>query len=185
GVSVAVEVGPLVDEALPASVDDNAERIVVLLESIANGEVAGRRSIHVPLHCVGCRPVTGCGGTDLGRHAVAPTVVEAGATHLGEVPIWTQIAGAHLGVRFKATAGEHHRLGPYFDVLAAAARPHALNAPARADKGHGGGIIEHFDPGPLNSLVQRLDQLRASTQQMARKATPELELTTALERLPA
>jgi hypothetical protein len=48
-----VKVGALVDEPLPAGVDDDAERIIVLLEAVADGEVAVGRRIHVPLHGVG------------------------------------------------------------------------------------------------------------------------------------
>jgi hypothetical protein len=122
-----VEIGALVDEPLAAGIDDDAEGIVVLLEAVADGEVAVRRRVDVPLYGMGARPVAMRCGTELDGHAVAPAVVEAGATHLHEVPVWTEVAGAHLRVRFKAATSQHHGLGTQLDVLATLARTHALH----------------------------------------------------------
>ena len=57
GIGVAVKVEPLVEEALAARIHQDAEWIVVLLEAVADREVAIGRRIHVPLHGMRARPM--------------------------------------------------------------------------------------------------------------------------------
>src|SRR5436190_8136913 len=125
------------------------------------------------------------GGSKLDGHAMALPIVESSAADLGEVPVWPEVAGAHLRVRFKAAASQHHGLGTQLDVLATLARAHALHPAIRADESYGGRIVEHFDAGPFEGLVQRFDELRAAAEQVTGETAPELELAVDLERLPA
>ncbi len=48
GVGVAVEIEPLVEKTLALGIDDDAERVVVLLEAVADVEIAKRRGVEVP-----------------------------------------------------------------------------------------------------------------------------------------
>jgi len=91
-------------------------------------------------------------------------LLKSRAAHLGQVPVGSQIAGAHLGVGFEAAAGHDNGLRPQLDVLAVSPGAHTLHPPARVDETHCGRVVEHFDAGPLDSLVQRLDQLRSAAQ---------------------
>ena len=68
GIGVAVEVEPLVEETLAARIDDDAERVVVLLEAVADIEVAKGRRVQVPGDGVRARPMPGDGGADIERH---------------------------------------------------------------------------------------------------------------------
>ena len=52
GIGVIAEVGALVDEALAIGIDDDAERIAVLLEIVADFEVTIGRRIEIPADCV-------------------------------------------------------------------------------------------------------------------------------------
>src|SRR5215470_15863573 len=76
GVGVAVEVEPLVEKPLAARVDDNAERVVVLLEAVADIEVAKGWRVEVPRDGVCARPVTGDGGAEVERHPEALPRIE-------------------------------------------------------------------------------------------------------------
>src|SRR5438105_13303881 len=102
------------------------------------------------------------GGSKLDGHAMALPIVESSAAHLGEVPVGTEVAGAHLRVRFKAATSQHHGLGTQLDVLATLARTHALHGAARVDEADSGRIVEHFDAGAVEGLVQGFDAVRAA-----------------------
>jgi hypothetical protein len=52
-----VEVGALIEEALAARVDDDAERIVVFLELIPDRKITIRRRVDVPGDRMTARPV--------------------------------------------------------------------------------------------------------------------------------
>ena len=110
GVSVGVEIEALVDEALAERVDDDAERIVVLLEAVADIEVAERRRVQIPLHRMAPDQWPADGGADIERHLEPLAGVVLGAAHLGQIPIGAEIARAHLGIGLEPAAGEHHRL---------------------------------------------------------------------------
>ena len=123
GVGVVAEVGALVDEALARGVDHDAERVGVLLEGVADRKVAELGGVVVPADGVAAGPVAGRRGADVERHADAVAGVEAGAAHLRELPARAEVAGAPLGVRFEAAAGEDH--GPGLDVVKLALLLHA------------------------------------------------------------
>src|SRR4051812_39595107 len=106
------------------------------------------------------------GGSKLDGHAMALAIVESSAAHFGEVPVWPEIAGAHFRVRFKAATSQHHGLGTQLDVLATLARAHALHGAARVEEADSCRIVEHFDAGPFEGLVQRFDELRAAAEQV-------------------
>ena len=105
-----MEVEALVEEALAPGVDDDAERIVVLLKAVADIEVAKGRRVQIPGDRVRPRPVAGDRGAEIERHLQPLPGVEARAAHLGEVPARPQIARPHLGIGLEPAAGQHHRL---------------------------------------------------------------------------
>ena len=121
GVGERVEIPALVDEALALGVDQQAEDVAVLLELVADVDVAELRRVAVPAGGVAARPVAVGRGADVERHLQAVADVEARAAHLGEFPARAEVARAHLGVGLEAAAGEHHRLRAEFDGLALAA----------------------------------------------------------------
>ena len=61
-VGIAVEIEPFVEKTLAAGVDDDAERVVVLLEAVADIEVAKGRRVQIPGDGMRARPVAGDGG---------------------------------------------------------------------------------------------------------------------------
>ena len=69
GVGVVAVVRALVDEALAVQVDDDADRIGVLLEVVEDHAVAERRGADVPLHRVAGRPAAEGLRADLERGA--------------------------------------------------------------------------------------------------------------------
>src|SRR6516165_170820 len=77
GVGVAVEVAALVQETLAPGVDDDPERIVVLLEAITDIEVAKGRGVQIPGDGMRTRPVPGNGRTQVERHLQTLPSVEA------------------------------------------------------------------------------------------------------------
>jgi len=105
-----VEIEAFVQITLAACVDDDPERVVVLLEAVADIEVAERRCVQIPGDGMGARPVTGNRRPQIERHLQPLARVEARAAHLGEVPIRPEIACPHFGVGLEPAAGEHHRL---------------------------------------------------------------------------
>jgi hypothetical protein len=97
----------------------------VLLELVADREIAELGRIHLPLHGVAARPVAPRRSADLGRHADAVAGVEARAAHLGEVPARPEVAGAPFRVSLEAAAGQHDRLGVHVAFRAVVADAHA------------------------------------------------------------
>ena len=143
GIGVAVEVEPLVEEALAARVHQHAEWIVVLLEPIADREVAIGRRIHVPLHGMCARPVARHRGADVDRHAVAGAGVVFGAAHLGQIPVGPEIARAHFRIRFEPAAGEHHRLGAQIVLPEPVPDAHAVDARIAAQQRRRCRLVQH------------------------------------------
>src|SRR4051812_7718424 len=68
GVGVAVEVEALVEEPLAPCVDDDTERIAVLLETVADIQIAEWRRVNVPGASMRARPVAGRRGAEIERH---------------------------------------------------------------------------------------------------------------------
>src|SRR5207244_11533144 len=102
-----VDVGALVDEAAAVGVDEDAEGIAVLLELVADVELAELGRVPVPAAGVAARPVAEGAGADLEGHAEAVAGVEARAAHLGQLPARTEDAPPPLRVGLEADAGEH------------------------------------------------------------------------------
>ena len=107
----------------------------MLLEVVADLEVAELGRVAVPADRVRARPVAGRLGADVERHADAVAGVEAGAAHLGELPAGAQVARAHLGVGLEAAGRQHHAFAGDLDGLALVADAHALDAVVVADEG--------------------------------------------------
>ena len=82
-VGEAVEVEALVEEALAARVHQDAERVVVLLEAVADIEIAKGRGVQVPGDGMRPRPVPGNGRAEIERHLQPLARIEPRAAHLG------------------------------------------------------------------------------------------------------
>ena len=106
-VRVVAKVGAFVDETLSQCVDHDAKRIAVLLEIIADGEIAEFRRVAVPAHCVAPGPVAARRRADLERHRDPAAGIEASAANLRQIPSRTQIAGPPFGVRLEASRREN------------------------------------------------------------------------------
>src|SRR3984893_8910623 len=106
GISVIAEIGALVDEALAGGIDQDAERIGMLLELIADREIAEFRRVHFPLHGVTARPVAARSCANVDRHADAVAGVVARAAHLGQIPAGAEIARAPFRIGLKTPAGQ-------------------------------------------------------------------------------
>ncbi len=86
GVGVAVEIGAFVDVAFALGVDQDTERIIVLLELVADGEVPIGRRVNVPRHRMAAGPVTVGPRPDAHRKVETRAHVEACAAHFREFP---------------------------------------------------------------------------------------------------
>ena len=117
GVGVVAVVGALVDEALAVEVDDDADRVGMLLEVVEHHAVAERRRADVPLHRVTGGPAAERLRADVQRRLDAVAGVVPRAAHAAELPARAEVAHAHLRVGLEAAAGQHHRLRG--DVLVA------------------------------------------------------------------
>src|SRR5262249_10569620 len=185
GGGVIAEVGAFIDEALAGGVDHDGERIGVLLELVADREVAELGRVHLPPNRVAARPVAARARADLKRHADSVAGVEAGAAHLGEVPAGAEIAGAPFRVGLEATAGEYDRLAVKLAHLAVVADAHALDAGAVREQVERAGAVADLDAALLRRLGQHVDKAGAAADRFDGKAAPELELALDLERLAA
>ena len=128
GIGVVAEVGALVDETLAVGIDHDAERIAVLLETVAHREVAEGRRVAVPADGMAAGPVAVRHGADLERHADAVAGVEARTAHLGELPVRAEIAAAPLRIRLEPATGKHHRAARQFRRAPVDAGDHAMHA---------------------------------------------------------
>ena len=150
-IRVVAEVGALVDEALAARVHHDAERVGVLLKTVADGEIAELRRVRVPADRVATGPVAARRGADVERHTNAVAGVEARAAHAREVPAGTEIARAPRRIRFEAARGENHRIGVDRFLASAAGDAHTGNA---------AGLASSVRPRERRSAVQRRIVLR-------------------------
>ena len=160
GIGVVAEIGALVDEALAVGIDQNRERIGVLLELIADREIAEFGRIHLPLHGMAARPVAAGARADLQRHADAVAGVEAGAAHLGEIPARAEIARAPFRIGFEAAAGKHHRLAAQIAFHAVVTDAHAFYAHAVGQELERARLIADLDAALGGGLGQHLDEAR-------------------------
>src|SRR5207244_11086662 len=106
-VRVVAHVGALVDEALAVDVDDDADRIRMLLEVVPDLAVAVPGRVVVPLHGVAAASVAPRLGPDVAPHADAVARVIRRAAHAREIPVGAEVARAHLHVGLEAARGEH------------------------------------------------------------------------------
>src|SRR5262249_54307066 len=97
-VRVVAEVGPFVHEALTAQVDDDAQRVRVLLEVVADLAVAVPGRVEIPLHGMAPAPVAPGQRANLEGHADAVAGVVRRPAYTRELPVPAEIARAHLGV---------------------------------------------------------------------------------------
>ena len=82
----------------------------MLLEVVANGQVAELRRVHVPGHRVAAGPVAAGGRAEGHGHADAVAGVEARAANLRQVPARAQVAGAPSRVGLEAATSQDHRI---------------------------------------------------------------------------
>ena len=100
----------------------------MLLEVVADRQIAELRRVAIPTDRVATRPVAGRHGVDLERHLNAVAGVKARAANLREFPHRSEIARAHFGIGLKAAGRQHHALGPHLDGLAVVLNAHAVDA---------------------------------------------------------
>src|SRR3974377_2464769 len=81
----------------------------MLLELIADREIAELGSVHLPLDRMASRPVAARACADLHRHSNTVAIVETGAAHLGQVPAGSEITRAPFPIGFEAATGKHDR----------------------------------------------------------------------------
>src|SRR5207247_1934201 len=142
---VVAEVGALVNEALALRVEVDAPGIGVLLELVADREVAELRGVSLPGHGVAARPVAGRLRADVERHADRVAGVEARAAHFGELPAGAQVARAPLGIRLKAACGEHYRPAFNFYGLPCFFQDHTVDSVIIRNQRNGASFVPDVD----------------------------------------
>ena len=184
-VGVVAEVRALIDEALPVRVHHDAEGIAVLLEAVAHREVPELRGVPIPPHGVASRPVPVGHRTGFERHADPVAGVEPRPPHPREIPARAEVAGAPLGVRLEAAAGEHHGLPAHRERALLPARHDAPHRPALLDERHRARFVEDLDAFAFAALPQILDEPGTATPGLHRESAPEPEAPADPERLAA
>ena len=150
----AVKVGALVDEAPAVGVGQDAEGIAVLLELVADLELAELGCVPVPAAGVRARPVAEGIGADLQRHAQALAGVEPGPAYLRQLPSRTEIPRSPLGVGLEAAAGEHDRARRQITQLPTAADAHAVHAHAVPEERQRPCLVEDLDVAAVGRCRQ-------------------------------
>ena len=185
GVGVVAEIRALVDEAPPGRVHHDGEGVAVLLELIADREVAELWRVPFPAHRVAARPVAIGHRADIERHADPVAGIEPCPAHLGELPAGAEIARAPFVITLESAGGEHHRFRP--DLLDAALALHlhpAHRHPVEDEVGRAVAVTD-LDAPRGGDLVQRIDQPGTAAPGLDREPAPELELSVDLEGLSA
>jgi len=170
-----VEIGALVEKALAAGVDDDAERVIVLLKAVADIEIAKGRRVQVPRDCVRARPMPGDGGAEIECHLETLARIEPRAAHLGQVPVGPQIARPHLGIGLEPAAGENDHLGAQIMEAARVTHANALDAAVPRQKADRRGLVEHRDAVAGGAGMQALHQLLPAAPDVAGEPAPEFE----------
>src|SRR6202048_3068607 len=99
-IGMAVKVGALIDVALALGVDQNAERVVVLLELIADREIAIGRSVDVPRHRMGTGPMAVGPRADRHRHVEPGAHIESRTAHPRHFPPGAKVLCPHFRIGF-------------------------------------------------------------------------------------
>ena len=155
----------------------------MLLELVADREVAELGRVHLPLHRVAAGPVAAWAGADIQRHADAVAGVEAGAAHLGEVPAGAEIARAPFGIGLETAASQHDRFAAQLAFDALVPDADALDANAVIDKAQRARLVADLDAPLGRGLGEHLDETWAAAHRLDRQPAPELELAVDLEGL--
>src|SRR5262249_7724888 len=161
-----------------------AERIRVLLELVADREIAELRRIAIPADRVAARPIAARLCADLERHADAIAGVEPRSAYFCQIPVGSEIARAPFRIGLEPPAREDDRLGAQLTRLALLPHAHAANTAIVREQRNRAGLVEHLNALARRRLVQRLDEPRPAARGLDGEPAPELELAADLERLP-
>ena len=189
GVGVVAEIGALVDEPLARRVDDDPERVAVLLETVTDREIAELGSVAIPCDRVAAGPVAGGRRSGLERHTDPVPGVVPGAAHLGQIPARAQVARPPLGVGLEATGREHDGVGLEVATMPLDGASHALHDTAigrlTADELEPSRLVVHRDAQPLGLVEQVVHESGATADHLEDRAAPEREASLVAERLAA
>ena len=183
GIGVVAKVRALVHETPSVGVDHDAQRIGVLLEIVADVEVAELRRVEIPADRMATRIVAPRRGTDGDRHADAVTGVVAGAPHLGQSP--SRVQGNGLATP-DSPRTPRRRAPPHpparvvrFDAVA-----HAHVEPVGGPfECRGTGTEAHVYAGLVGDGAQRIHESRTTAPSLDRDAAPEANLAVDFEGL--
>ena len=185
GVGVVAEIRAFVDEAPPGGVDHDAPRVAVLLEAVADREVAELRRIVIPGDGMAARPVAIGRRADLQRHADAVAGVEAAAAHFRQLPAGAEIAGAPFRIGLEAAGGEHHRLRRNRLDPAILLEADAAHRVAVVDQVQHPRAVADADPRRPGNPGVAVDEAGPAAPGLQRQPAPEAEAAVDPERLPA
>ncbi len=113
GVGVVAEISALVDETLAARIDHDPEGVAVLLEAVADAEIAEIRRVAIPGDGMASGPVAPGHRADVHRHPDAVAGVLSRPAHFRKLPAWTQVPCAPLRVGLETARGENDRAGSH------------------------------------------------------------------------
>ena len=182
---MAVEVQAFIDVALAFGVDEEPERVVVLLELVADREIAIGRSVDVPRHRMGTGPMAVGPCADRHRHVEPGAHIESRTAHPRHFPTGAKVLCPHFRIGLEAAAGEHHSAGPDRDRRASVFRDDAREPPIFTDETGGGRLIENRDAAPLHIGIERVEQLRPAAPDVQCETAPEFEFSVDLVGLPS
>jgi hypothetical protein len=134
---------------------------------------------------VAARPVAVGRRADVERHLEPVALIEARAAHFRELPAWPEIARAHFGVGFEASARKDHRLRAKLHRLTVLLHLDAAHGRAVVDERRRARVVEDFDAGFLDRRVEILDEPCAPARHLDRHAPEELALPVDEPRLAA
>ncbi len=157
----------------------------MLLEAVADGEIAEGRRITIPAHGVAARPMAPGHGACLDRHLDTVARIEARAAHLCQLPVWAEVAAAPFAIGLKAAGGQDHRAGAQLHGATVEARDDAVDPVVVMDQRQRPRIVPYHDAVLGGTLVQCLDEAGSTAPGFHRQAAPELEASVDIEGLPA
>jgi len=157
----------------------------VLLEAVADFEIAELRRVAVPADRVTAGPVAAGRGADLDRHRDAGAGVEARAAYLRQIPSGPEIARAPFRVRLESARGEHDRFCRDALRRAAAAQFESVHAFVVGEKARRARSVPDFRALALRGPREVVDEARSSPPGFHGEAAPEAHAIPRLERLTA